>query len=151
MKSDLDGIMQDVFGSESVKDYTALDSFNDAISVLALAKGSLVKLLALQQYVMLGSPGSLEDLKSFLLTMVNKLEKRYNSLIGTLEDAKRTVNLLSFGNSTHFGFDPCNEERIGMYETDDALEQRSEWIQNPESFEAKGYVPPLNSSHIFLC
>jgi hypothetical protein len=124
MAKDLDAILEDFLISDSIKDYAALDAFNDVTSLLALTKGSLVKLLVLQQSVMLGKPGSLEDLKDFIILMGNKLEGRYNKLT-SLENAKLVVNLISHGNSTHLGFNPCEQGRTTLYETEDVFADRN--------------------------
>ena len=101
-----------------INSFQNFNDYQDPVATLALATGSLVKVILLQQKVMLGMEGSGEDLKTFVTQIANQLEARYNDAT-SIERAKSIINLISFGNSTHLTANPCSPEKIFLMNSRD--------------------------------
>ena len=101
-------ILTGFVNSPAVKNFQVFNSYqSDPTATVALAKGSLVKLILLQQLYMLGEPGSGEQLRTYINMMANQLQGRVDRHLNAL---KQVAEQLSYGNSTHLAIDCGNPE-----------------------------------------
>lgn len=90
-------ILDAFVSKDSVDNFNVFNTYTDPAATVAMAKGSLVKLLMLQQMFMLGEANSKEALVGYLDDIANRLERKYNAHLD-MQILTSTANKLSYGN-----------------------------------------------------
>jgi hypothetical protein len=90
-------ILDAFVSKDSVDNFNVFNSYLDPAATVAMTKGSLVKLLMLQQLFMLGEANSKEALVGYLNDIAKRLEDRYNAHLD-MKTLTATANKLSYGN-----------------------------------------------------